>query len=66
MKGSSNKTVYQDIYAVVEAAGQVPVKVIIEAWLPEDTENIADCLLTDRAKALFVNTSTILLLVRQW
>jgi len=46
--------------------GQVPVKMIIEAWLLEDTENIAACLLSAGAGALFVNISTILLLVGRW
>jgi len=52
------KTVYQDIRAVAEAAGSIPLKVIIEAGLLEETEKIAACLLAKRAGAAFVKTST--------
>ena len=44
--------------AVVEAAGSILVKVIIETGLLEETEKIAACLLAERAGAAFVKTST--------
>ena len=52
------RAVWQDIRAVVEAAGSIPVKVIIETGLLEETEKIAACLLVKRAGAAFVKTST--------
>ena len=58
LKEGDYRTVYQDIRAVVEAAGSVPVKVIIEAGLLDETEKIAACLLAGRAGAAFVKTST--------
>lgn len=58
LKDGDYKTVYQDIQAVVEAAGSIPVKVILEAGLLEVNEKIAACLLADRAGAAFVKTST--------
>lgn len=58
LKASDYKTVYQDIRAVVTAAGSIPVKVIIEAGLLEEAEKIAGCLLAMRAGAAFVKTST--------
>ncbi len=58
LKEHDYKTVYQDIRAVVEAAGSIPVKAIIETGLLEETEKIAACLLAERAGAAFVKTST--------
>ena len=58
LKDHDYKTVYQDIRAVVEAAGSIPVKVIIETGLLEETEKIAACLLAKRAGSAFVKTST--------
>ena len=58
LKEHDYKTVYQDILAVAEAAGSIPLKVIIEAGLLEETEKIAACLLAERAGAAFVKTST--------
>ena len=58
LKDHDYKAVYQDICAVVEAAGSIPVKVIIEAGLLEEREKIAACLLAERAGAVFVKTST--------
>ena len=58
LKDGDYKTVCEEIRAVVEAAGQVPVKVIIEAGLLEEKEKIAACLLAERAGAVFVKTST--------
>lgn len=58
LKDGDYKTVFQDIRAVVEAAGLIPVKVILETGLLEENEKIAACLLADRAGAAFVKTTT--------
>jgi len=58
LKGSDYRAVYEDIRAVVEVAGAIPVKVIIETGLLEETEKISACLLSERAGAAFVKTST--------
>lgn len=58
LKEGDYRAVYQDIRAVVEAAGSIPVKGIIEAGLLGETEKIAACLLSIRAGAAFVKTST--------
>ncbi|HHT9147144.1 MAG TPA: deoxyribose-phosphate aldolase, partial [Candidatus Wunengus sp. YC61] len=58
LKDGDYRAVYQDIRAVVKSAGQIPVKVIIETGLLEETEKIAACLLAERAGAAFVKTST--------
>lgn len=58
LKDGDYKTVYHDIRSVAEVAGTIPVKVIIETGLLEDTEKIAACLLAIRAGAAFVKTST--------
>ena len=58
LKDSDYRTVWLDILAVVEAAGSIPVKVIIETGLLEETEKIAACLLAERAGSAFVKTST--------
>ncbi len=58
LKEGDYRTVWQDIRTVVEAAGAIPVKVIIEAGLLEETEKMAACLLAERAGAAFVKTST--------
>jgi len=58
LKGKQYKLVYDDIRAVVKAAGSAPVKVIIENCLLEDSEKIVACLLAMRAGASYVKTST--------
>lgn len=58
LKEGDYRTVYQDIRAVVEAVGSIPVKVIVEAGLLDEAEKIAACLLAERAGAAFVKTST--------
>jgi len=58
LKDGDYRTVWQDIRAVVAAAGSILVKVIIETGLLEETEKIAACLLAERAGAVFVKTST--------
>ena len=58
LKVGDYNTVYQDIQAIVEAAGSVPVKVILEAGLLDVNEKIAACILADRAGAAFIKTTT--------
>ena len=58
LKDGNYRAVYDDLRAVVEAAGSMPVKVIIEASLLDEKEKIASCLLSVRAGAAFVKTST--------
>ena len=58
LKDGDYKTVYHDIRSVTEVAGAIPVKVIIETGLLIDTEKIAACLLSMRAGAAFIKTST--------
>lgn len=50
--------VREDIHAVVEAAGEAHVKVIIEACLLSDEEKKIACQLSEEAGAHFVKTST--------
>lgn len=50
--------VESDIRAVVEAAGEVPVKVILETALLTDEEKVAACQASKAAGAAFVKTST--------
>jgi len=50
--------VLSDIQAVVQAAGQAAVKVIIETCLLTDAEKIRACELSVQAGAAFVKTST--------
>ncbi len=58
LKEVDYRTVYHDIRSVAEVAGNIPVKVIIETGLLMDTEKIAACLLSIRAGATFIKTST--------
>lgn len=58
LKSGEFKSVFSDIQAVVAAAGNKPVKVIIEACLLSRDEKIAACLLAKVAGAAFVKTST--------
>ncbi len=50
--------VYEDILGVVDAAAGRPVKVILETCLLNDVQKAAACLLSDRAGAAYVKTST--------
>ena len=50
--------VYEDIRGVVDAAGAVPVKVILENCLLSDEQKAIGCLLAMRAGAAYVKTST--------
>ncbi len=58
LKGRDHGLVFTDIKAVVDAAGKVPVKVIIETSKLEQDEKIMACTLAKAAGAAFVKTST--------
>jgi deoxyribose-phosphate aldolase len=58
MKNGNYDLVLSDIKQVVEAAGEVPVKVIIETCLLTDEEKVKACELSVEAGAAFVKTST--------
>ncbi|GIQ68842.1 deoxyribose-phosphate aldolase [Xylanibacillus composti] len=58
LKSGRHEEVCSDIQAVVEAAGEVPVKVILETGLLAEEEKRAACLLAKEAGASFVKTST--------
>jgi deoxyribose-phosphate aldolase len=60
LKSGDHRTVYEDIRAVAEAArdGSALLKVIIETALLTDEEKVAACVLSKRAHADFVKTST--------
>jgi len=58
VKNGDWKKVYEDICAVVGAAGTKHVKVIIETALLTDEEKVAVCTLARLAGAAFVKTST--------
>lgn len=58
MKAGNLELVEKDIRTVVEAAGNTPVKVIIETCLLTDEEKVKACELAKKADASFVKTST--------
>ena len=58
MKSRDYTTVMDDICRVVEAAGNTPVKVILETALLTDNEKVVACALSKIAGAAFVKTST--------
>ncbi len=58
LKSRDHKYVLDDIKAVVDAAGRVPVKVIIETSKLSDAEKVMACTLSVAAGAAFVKTST--------
>ena len=58
LKAGEYEAVFTDIRAVVEAAGRVPVKVILETFLLDEYQKVLGCLLAERAGAAFVKTST--------
>lgn len=58
LKSRDFRAAFNDIRAVVEAAGPVAVKVILETFLLNEFEKIVGCLLAERAGAAFVKTST--------
>lgn len=58
LKGKDYDGVFDDIRAVVEAAGVIPVKVILETALLNREEKVAGCAISKAAGAAFVKTST--------
>jgi len=58
LKDGEDKSVQEDIRAVVEAAKPYPVKVILETSLLNRDEKIRACKLAKAAQAAFVKTST--------
>jgi deoxyribose-phosphate aldolase len=58
LRSGSDEFVEDDIRAVVEAAGDVPVKVILEAHYLSDEQLVRGCQLAVRAGARFVKTGT--------
>lgn len=58
LKSGQRDRVLADIRAVVTAAGEVPVKVILETALLTDDEKIMACQAAKEAGAAFVKTST--------
>jgi deoxyribose-phosphate aldolase len=58
LKSKDYKLVFEDIHGVVEAAGEVPVKVILETSNLNTDEKIIASALSKAAGAAFVKTST--------
>lgn len=58
LKSSDDNTVARDIASVVQAAGECPVKVILETALLTDDEKIRACRLSADVGAAYVKTST--------
>ncbi len=58
LKAGEYEAVFTDIRAVVEAAGRIPVKMILETVLLDEYQKVLGCLLAERAGAAFVKTST--------
>jgi deoxyribose-phosphate aldolase len=58
LKNKEYRKVYDEIRAVVRAAGKSPVKVILETGRLTEEETIYGCLLAKQAGAHFVKTST--------
>lgn len=58
LKDQKYEAVLEDIKAVVRAAEDIPVKVIIETSLLTEEEKVKACELAKEAKAAFVKTST--------
>ncbi|HEX4358327.1 MAG TPA: deoxyribose-phosphate aldolase [Pseudonocardia sp.] len=58
LRSGELERVEADIRAVVEAAGSVPVKVILENAYLTDEQKVACCQAAERAGAAFVKTST--------
>ncbi|ORY78125.1 deoxyribose-phosphate aldolase [Protomyces lactucae-debilis] len=58
LKDGEVEHVEKDIHAVVQAAGNIPVKVILETCLLTDEQKRTACKLCKKAGAAFVKTST--------
>lgn len=58
LKDGERDYVLNDIRSVVQAAGNTPVKVIIETGFLTDAQKITACQIAQEARAAFVKTST--------
>jgi deoxyribose-phosphate aldolase len=58
LKARDYRAVFEDVRAVVEAAGAMAVKVILETALLDEREKAVGCMLAECAGAAFVKTST--------
>jgi deoxyribose-phosphate aldolase len=58
LKSGDHDAVYDDIRAVVQAAGAIPVKVILETAMLTRDEKVAGSAITKAGGAAFVKTST--------
>jgi deoxyribose-phosphate aldolase len=58
LKSKDYKYVEDDIRAVVDAAGSIPVKVILETSMLDRDQKVIACALSKAAGAAFVKTST--------
>jgi len=58
LKSKDYKEVFDDIKGVVQAAGDIPVKVILETTTLTEDEKIIGCALSKASGAAFVKTST--------
>ena len=58
LKSGHFMEVYNDIFSVVSAAADIPVKVIIETWLLAKEEKISASVIAALAGAAYVKTST--------
>lgn len=58
LKSGDYTAVFEDLAMTVQAAGAIPVKVILETSKLTDEEKVAACVLSREAKAAFVKTST--------
>jgi deoxyribose-phosphate aldolase len=58
LRAGEYQGVFRDLRVVVEAAGAVPVKVILENALLNQHQKVMGCLLAERAGAAFVKTSS--------
>lgn len=58
LKSGKDRIVFEDIKRVVEVAGNIPVKVILENGFLSDEEKVRGCKIARDAGASFVKTST--------
>lgn len=58
LKSQNYDSVYQDIKAVTDAAGKVPVKTILEVTLLTDSEIAAACKIAEQAGTSYIKTGT--------
>ncbi len=58
LKSGDYQAVYEDLAMTVQACGNIPVKVILETSKLTNEEKVAGCVLSRKANAAFVKTST--------